>query len=293
MKVVIVTVIGWTCYLVAAQEKVCSTSCSTVGMLQSTPGKSCTDIYQINKVSRGAPGNYWISTTTGAHQVYCDMEIECGGHKGGWMRIADLDASRGDDCPSGWTNITTPVAACRAPSSNAGCYSTNFSTLNISYSKVCGMAVGYQEGNIDAFRPSIESINQLYVDGLSITYGIPRKHIWTYAIGFSDSFQAYARSNCPCSEFPGDLPPSFVHDNYYCESGNLQDSVVSGVLTSDPVWDGEGCSSNNNCCSEPNLPWFYRQLPRIASEDIETRICRDQVSTEENVLIQRIQLYVQ
>ena len=209
------------------------------------------------------------------------------------MRIADLDTSRGDDCPSGWTKITTPVTACIAPSSNARCYSTNFSTFNISYSKVCGMAIGYQERSPDAFQPSIESINQPYVDGVSITYGIPRKHIWTYAIGFSDRYQVSARYNCPCSEFPGHLPPSFVHDNYYCESGNLQDTVVSVVLTSDPVWDGEGCSSDNNCCSEPNLPWFYRQLPRIASEDIETRICRDQVSTGENVLIWRIQLYVQ
>ena len=102
-------------HLVAAQEKVCSSFCSTLGTLQSTPGKSCDDIYQINKASRGVSGNYWIYTTTGVHQVYCDMELECGGYKGGWMRIADLDTSRGDDCPSGWTEITIPVAACIAP----------------------------------------------------------------------------------------------------------------------------------------------------------------------------------
>ena len=126
VKVVIISVIVWVCHSVAAQEKVCSNFCSTLGMLQSSPGKSCDDIFQINKASRGVSGNYWINTTTGVHQVYCDMELECGGHKGGWMRIADLDTSRGDDCPIGWTNITTPVAACIAPSSNAGCYSTNF-----------------------------------------------------------------------------------------------------------------------------------------------------------------------
>ena len=57
------------------------------------------------------------------------------------MRIADLDTSRGDDCPSGWTKITTPVAACIAPSNNAGCHSTNFFTVSIPYSKVCGMAI--------------------------------------------------------------------------------------------------------------------------------------------------------
>ena len=176
MKVVIIAVIVWTCYLVAAWEKVCSTVCSTLGMLQSTPGKSCDDIYQFNKASKGVSGNYWINTTTGVHQVYCDMELVCGGHKGGWMRIADLDTSRGDDCPLGWTKITTPVAACIAPSSNAGCYSTNFSTLSIPYSKVCEMAVGYQSGTTDAFASS-QLIDGPYVDGVSITYSTPRKHI--------------------------------------------------------------------------------------------------------------------
>ena len=291
-------VIGWIGHLVAAQEKVCSSFCSSLGMLQSTPGKSCNDIYQINKASRGVSGNYWINTTTGVHQVYCDMELECGGYKGGWMRIADLDTRRGDDCPSGWTNITTPVAACIAPSNNAGCYSTNFSTLSIPYSKVCGMAVGYQRTTVDGFAAlrATPSINNPYVDGVSITYGNPRKHLWTYAIGHSDSNvpTPQVAISCPCSEFPGQSPPSFVHDNYYCESGNgLQNSAVLGVFTDDPVWDGDGCSDGNNCCSDPSLPWFYRQLFRTTTEDIETRICRDEVSTSEDVLVRELQLYVQ
>ena len=296
MKVVIITVIVWTFHLVVAQEKVYSTVCSTLGMLQSTPGKSCNDIYQFNRASRGVSRNYWINTTTGVHQVYCDMELECGGHKGGWMRIADLNTSRGDDCPSGWTKITTPVAACIAPSNNAGCYSTNFSTLSIPYSKVCGMAVGYQKGSTGGFsflHFSSRSINGPYVDGFSITYGTPRKHIWTYAIGFSDKIDI-ANANCPCSKFPGQLPPSFVHGNYYCESGgNLQNADHTVTFTDDPVWDGMECSSDNNCYSDPSLPWFYRQIPLTASEDIETRICRNEGSSNEDVLIRELQLYVQ
>ena len=296
VKVMIIAIITcvWAFCLVEAQEKVCSSLCSTVGMLQSTPGQSCSDVYQFNKVSRGASGNYWINTTTGVHQVYCDMELECGGHKGGWMRIADIDTSRGDDCPSGWTNITSPVAACIAPNSNAGCYSANFSTLNIPYSKVCGMAVGYQSNYPDAFAAltfSSRSINGPYVDGVSITYGTPRKHIWTYAIGFSDRFNRQDLINCPCSEFPGTLPPSFVHDKYYCESGS--ETGGSGVHADDVVWDGQGCSDDNSCCSDPSLPWFYHQIPQTASEDIETRICHDQPSDDENILIKELQLYVQ
>ena len=278
-------------------ENAHSRYCSYLGKLQSIPGKSCSDIYHFNEASRGVSGNYWINTTIGVHQVYCDMELECGGHKGGWMRIIALDTSRGDDCPLGWTKITTPVAACIAPSSNAGCYSTNFSTLSIPYSKVCGMTIGYQKNRPDAFwsyhLPS-RTINGPYVDGVSITYGTPRKHIWTYAIGLSDSNHLRNPVNCPCSQFPGRLPPSFVHDNYYCESGNLQRNTYSSVYyINDPVWDGKNCSSDNSCCSDPSLPWFYHQLPLTASEDIETRICRDQPSSNEDILIGELQLYVQ
>ena len=296
MKLVVIATIGWGLCLAAAQDKVCSSFCSSLGMLQSNPGKSCNDVYQINNAARGSSGNYWINTTSGIQQVYCDMELECGGHKGGWMKIVDLDASRGDDCPTGWTKITTPVAACIAPSSIAGCYSTNFSSLDVTYSKVCGMAVGYQKSTTDAFAAlffSERSLNGPYVDGISITYGTPRKHIWTYGIGNSDNYDSLPTysTNCPCSEFPGTSPPSFVHDNYYCESGSLL--IGSGYHTSDPVWDGEDCSINNSCCSQPSLPWFYRQLPLTTSEDIETRICRDEASSNEDVLIKELQLYVQ
>ena len=70
MQIVFVAIIGWTCHQVAAQEKFCSNFCSSLGILQTNLGKSCDDIYQINKASRGASGNYWINTTTGIEEVY-------------------------------------------------------------------------------------------------------------------------------------------------------------------------------------------------------------------------------
>ena len=82
--------------------------------------------------------------------VYCDMELECGGEKG-WTRVTDIDAAK-DSCPHGWKKITSPVAACRAPSDNAGCYSAQFSTHQVPYSRVCGMVIGYQKGTTDGFR---------------------------------------------------------------------------------------------------------------------------------------------
>ena len=104
-SITVILMVGWIGQFVVAQEKVCSSFCTSLGMTQSNPGKSCDDIYQINKASRGASGDYYIQTTKGVQQVYCDMELECGGQKGGWMRIADLDTSRGDDCPSGYHTI--------------------------------------------------------------------------------------------------------------------------------------------------------------------------------------------
>ena len=45
--IVIFTMAG---VVVAAEEKVCTSFCSSLGMLQSSHGKSCADIYQIYDV---------------------------------------------------------------------------------------------------------------------------------------------------------------------------------------------------------------------------------------------------
>ena len=303
-KVVIIAVIGWACHFAAAQEKTCSAFCSTLGMLRSSPGKSCDDIYQINKASRGLSGNYWINSTTGIHQVYCDMELECGGHKGGWMRIADLDTSRGDDCPSGWTKITTndaghpSIAVCRSPSNNAGCYSKVFTVNGTNYHKICGKARGYQRYTTDGFGGvgtsprSTKSINNAYVDGLSITIGNPRKHVWTYAVGYSDELASHG--NCPCASSPGTSAYAFINNDYYCESGSGTGRPSIAFLTSDPLWDGSGCiAANNNCCTNVNMPWFFRQFHSFQQDDIEVRICANQDFSDEAVALDQLQLFVQ
>ena len=91
--------------------------------------------------------------------------------------------------------------------------------------------------------------------------------------------------------FSGRLPPSFVHDNYYCETA-AGSPVISDVYTGF-VWDGEGCFNNSSRCSDPSLPWFYRQLPLTTGDDVETRICHDQSTRDEDVLIREFQLFVQ
>ena len=272
-----------------------SLACEHYGVSPSLPGNSCQDIYHNNPASQGVSGEYYIKSGDDIRLQYCDMQLECGGKKG-WMKLVNVNVASGNSCPNGWKNISSPVAACIARSQTAGCYSTTFSTEKIPYSSVCGMVVGYQQSSTDGFATfhySTRSINGPYVDGVSITYGTPRKHIWTYAIGNNEksNYLPQSPSNCPCSEFPGQLPPSFVHDNSYCESGRLLAGLAFSV--SDPVWDGKDCSSGNSCCSEPSLPWFHRQIPLPTNEDIEIRICRDEASSNEDVLVEQIQLYVQ
>ena len=290
------------CHTVVSLEDTCTSVCNTVGMMESTPGQSCADIYQINVASRGVSAHYYIQTSTGVHQVYCDMELECGGQKGGWMRIADLDTSRGDQCPDGWTNITTPNSTiypskvvCGSPSDPAGCYSASFTVNGASYYKMCGKARGYQSSSPDAFAAlsGIKSIDGPYVDGLSITVGENRTHVWTYAVGLSDDYFYPKRiENCPCNSIvPGAQPPGFVGDHYYCESGNLGRFESGTYYTNDKLWDGQDCE--NDCCDEVSLPWFQRQFNTTIQEDVEVRICHDQATTDEDIVIDLLQLFVQ
>ena len=299
--IIALTALGCTCQLVKASEMVCSSTCSSLGMSETNPGKSCNDIYQLNKASRGMSGDYWIETSTGGHLVYCDMELECGEHKGGWMRIADLNTTRGDDCPTGWSKITTPsndatypsIDVCRSPTDGTGCFPTTFTVYGANYSKICGMARGYQRATSDAFAlfRSTKNIDGPYVDGLSITLGSPRRHVWTYAVGISDDVDLGTWA-CPCAAFPGADPHTFVGNDYYCESGTTG-SQQFVIYTNDPLWDGDGCvDANNNCCADPSMPWFSRQFPVAQNEDIEARLCRDEGYSNEATVIDQLQLYV-
>ena len=79
--------------------------------------------------------------------------LSCAGVEGQWRRIAGINISAGDDCPSGWLKSSyNGVSFCRTPNENGGCYSTFFSTNGVSYQHVCGMARAYQRGTPNGFE---------------------------------------------------------------------------------------------------------------------------------------------
>ena len=270
--------------------------CSRYGFDKDHPGLSCADIYYKNSESHGKSGYYFINSTD--DHVYCDMELECAGTKGGWMRIADVDTRRGDECPSGWVK-SSQHHSCRADKDTPGCYPTILDTLSTTYSEVCGKITGYQKGSMDRFQPSARPLFEfesgpldgIYVDGISVTLDSPRKHLWTYVVGLSDDYN-YSGVNCPCAKYPGPDPPTFVRNHYYCESGNTGRFDSETLYTNDTLWDGADCGPENGCCYQPGMPWFYRDLPKVENSNIEVRICRDQHYHDEGVTVEQMELYV-
>ena len=75
-----------------------------------------------------------------------------------------------------------------------------------------------------------------------------------------------------------------------------QHSCVNFIHASDPLWDGQGCSSPP-CCelsSPPGVtaPWFCKQLLQATTDDIEIRICRNEFFGDEDTPVEHIELYI-
>ena len=228
-------------------------------------------------------------------QLYSVLN-QCG--DGLWFRVVYLNMSDpSQQCPSAWREYAFDgIRVCARPtSSGASCPGTLFN-VSCQYSKVCGRAIGYQFGSTDAFRHTggIQvTIDQPYLDGISITHGTPdRTHIWSYAAGASENGSC-TYFNCPCSS--GTQPPSYVGNNYYCESAFQGDCFVTNrFFPNDPLWDGQQCDNEGTCCTGTNTPpWFSVELPDSTSNDIEVRICHNQDTIDEDSPIQLLELYVQ
>jgi len=113
--------------------------------------------------------------------------LTCGGITGGWMRIANVDTSQGDDCPSGWNKTIQLKQLCRGLGDGAGCYSAHFTNNKFEYNSICGkLHTWLSKGSLSAFAfnhaPTC-SLDNVYFDGVSITVRNPRKHVWSYAVG--------------------------------------------------------------------------------------------------------------
>lgn len=229
---------------------------------------------------------YDIEVDGVAKNVYCNFDTLCGSN-GGWMRLGYLDMSDpSSQCPAGFTlQQANGKRTCGRDS--IGCKSINIPSLG-SYSEVCGRVQAYQFQHMDGLTLSTPDINVAYVDGVSITRGSPRKHIWTFIGSLGENGNAQ-RFDCPppCGG-TGPTPPAFVGSNYYCESGNPGPGHY-GYYTNDAMWDGKQCGSKETgCCG---APYFHASVGNTADK-IELRVCSDEDPTWEDARIFLYEIYV-
>ena len=268
-----------------------------------------TSCKEIKRRQPNSPsGVYLLAKANGGatYTTYCNMEELCGSG-GGWTRLAHLDMTDSTEkCPSGFRLYQSGgVRACGRPvTSNGSCESVQFPSNGISYSQVCGRVVGYQFGSTDAihtgFGSNHSNINGDYVDGVSITRGSPRQHVWTLMAAHSEAMNP-SHSNpsalCPCNNDSTTEVQSFIDDDYFCESGNIYNFAAEPriLYISDPLWDGqECCSSEELCCTAPGLPWFHRDYGNTTTTDyLELRVCADQGTDDEDVPVSFYEIYVQ
>ena len=209
-------------------------------------------------------GYYWVMSSNGSSVfAYCDMTQFCVNVTGGLTRVAILNnKTRPQLCTDDFTT-TDENTRCLRSNEGAGCSNIVFPVMNISYSHICGTVQAFWFGTPDGFTGrSSTTINDNYVDGISLTYGTSNKtHIWTF---IADKF----RSNQNCSR----QVPGYVGDQYSC----LNDAFL--------------CTSSSSSCYSP----FFRLLQQPVTEDIELRLCRDQhrQSNNEGIYLGNLEIYV-
>ena len=264
-------------------------------LITENPAASCKQIAEMKP--HYDSGYYWIQGVSGAVEVYCEMGTDnTFGRSGGWMRIANMDIRSNDSqCPPGLVyNVTEGRRLCRRPSLAPGCSSTTFSAQGVEYRKVCGKVIGYQYHQPYGFGPSrfTSGISQTYVDGVSITNGSPRQHVWTFAAAHSEITLDRYMCLClhPSRSFTGVIP-NFVGNDYYCDTGS-RTRAQRRYYFDDPLWDGEGCEGENECCNRGG-PWFCKQLPRSTQDDIEMRVCTNSPVSDEDTVLEQVELYIQ
>ena len=245
---------------------------------------------------------YWVQKSQQSSvQVYCDMEKQLVENEPrGWTRIANLNMTAPNAiCPGNLRLVNESKLSCGRGIFEPGCSSAFFPTHGVRYSKVCGRVRGYQYSSPNAFyhytRNQSLTINDNYVDGVVLTHNSPtgRKHIWTFAAAL-DEIERSRQFACPCT-FPNSnatfIIPPFVGNDYSCETASRGEFQYDRFYHEDPLWDSAGCNHASTCCNAG--PTFCKTLPLATSDDIELRVCSNEVRSNEDTPIDLVELYIQ
>ena len=201
-----------------------------------------------------------------------------------WLRVFHLDmCNPQEQCPPVFRHVPAESHRLCGRSSGPGCSSLVFNNFKgYVYSRWCGRITGYVQGWPEGFDRNCHcrgykltaynyfaelvcGLDDPYVDGFSVTYGLPgsRKHVWSYATW--------------CPDCDSDFLPGFIGGNYYVEKPTHHEH--HGIYAYDPLFNREMFQ-----CVE---------LPEPTSEPLEFRICADEPLDNEDALLEFAEFYVQ
>ena len=259
-----------------------------------TPSPLLHSCEEIKRKWPASPSGYYIIADSRGHarHVYCHMGTLCNSGEG-WIRLAYLNMTDSKEkCPEELRLYSeNGVRACGRPiSSSSSCATLTFPSGNFKYSKICGKVIGYQQGAPDGGYGTNNNINSRYTDGISLTHGYPRNHIWTFVVGQRGDGDL---SRCPCSSTNPTTLPSFVGSDYYCEAGCKDNPIHGKFYYNDPLWDGHQCGKRETaCCQRTGIPWFYRSLGYSTTDYIEMRICFNEGTHDEDCAVGQYEIYI-
>ena len=106
-------------------------------------------------------------------------------------------------------------------------------------------------------------------------------------------FSVKGDSCCPCAPNSPVTVPSFIGNDYFCESGCPGQYQKNVFYSGDPLWDGEQCGQiEKACCLAPGLPWFHKTLNSPTTDYLEMRVCGDEAAGNEDSPVAYYEIYV-
>jgi hypothetical protein len=146
-------------------------------------------------------------------------------------------------------------------------------------------ALGF--GGSDAFRDgTLADLDGVYVDGVSLTVGSPRRHLFSFAHGVTNVLALSGPASCPCSG--GTPSPSFVGSDYLCEepTGSADaDGTNRRYDNDDVLFDAVGVDDATCVAVAESASSFQRAFIGSGTERLDVRLMHTEGSANEDTAL--------
>ena len=248
------------------------------------PPSSCLEI--LARDPSATSGAFDIVVDGVGRVVACDMATE----GGGWTLL--LRYREGDACPPGWA---AAARGCVRPASGGASQASTTVLPSHPFAAMRGIVAGFGLGGSDAYRDGTgATIDGIYVDGLTITRGVPRRHVFTFAHGCTEVFGDGATCGCPCDG--GTAAPTFVGTDFRCEEPqrSVEPSNTGNRFfdVDDPLFDGGGIEDATCVGDAESSSSFTIEMADVAADPVELRLMGTEGSGNEDLAVVGLELWI-